>query len=438
MSSPADIIAFMTSPVRSSALLALLTALLTLAPSRPLAAEGTWNLAIGDGARKERTVAPVLDGVTDLRTGDLVTPALLAGRLKGVRLLFIGESHTEIEIHRLQLRILQELKKAGRRVHVGLEMYPYTEQGFLDEWNAGGLSEEAFVKKSRWYKSWGYHWDYYREIFLFARGAGIPLHGVNTPREVVAAVRKKGFKDLTPEEAARIPATIDTDSAEGKLLFAANFGPEDSMHGAMTPEQLDGMYRAQCTWDATMAFNAVQALKSDPDPTAIMVVLIGSGHVVYGLGAERQAKAWFDGKTATLVPVPVKDEKGKPVTARASLADFIWGIPRPTDPVYPALGISTKEAKDPERLVVLAVEKDGVGAAAGFRAGDEIVTMDGSPVPTKEAMALRMSEKRWADAAAFQVRRGAETTALTAFFRRTADPEAKEARATAAEGKPRS
>lgn len=29
-----------------------------------------------------------------------------------------------------------------------------------------------------------------------------------------------------------------------------------------------------------------------------MVVLIGSGHVASGLGAERQAKLWFDGKTA--------------------------------------------------------------------------------------------------------------------------------------------
>ena len=428
MSPRADIIDRMNRP---APLLALLAALSALVPAPLVAGEGTWNLPIGDPARKERTVAPLLDGITDPRNGDVVTPAVLAERLKDVRLLFVGESHTEIEFHRVQLRVLQELKKAGRRVHVGLEMYPYTEQGFLDEWNTGGLSEEAFVKKSRWYKSWGYHWDYYREIFLFAKAAGIPLHGVNTPREVVSAVRKKGFKDLTPEEAARIPSKIDTDSAEGKLLFAANFGPEDSMHGAMTPEQLDGMFRAQCTWDATMAFNAVQALKADPDPKAIMVVLIGSGHVVYGLGAERQAKAWFDGKTATLVPVPVQDEKGKPIVARASIADFIWGLPRPADPLYPALGLSTREAKEPERLVVIAVEKDGVAATAGFKTGDEIVTMDGAAVPTKEAIAIRMSEKRWADAAVFQVKRGAETVSLTALLRRKGEPDPKAAPAPA-------
>ncbi len=424
-----DIIDPMKRFARSSGPVAFLAAL-SLVSSYPMfAADGTWNLAIGDASRKERSVRPLLDTVIDLRSGDSLTPTGLAGRLKGVRLLFVGESHTEIEIHRLQLRVIQELKRAGRRVHVGLEMYPYTDQGFLDEWNAGGLTEEAFVKKSRWYKSWGYHWDYYREIFLFAKANGIPLHGVNTPREVVSAVRKKGFKDLTPEEAAHIPSRIDTESAEGKRLFSANFGPEDSMHGTMTPEQLEGMYRAQCTWDATMAFNAVQALKADPDSAAIMVVLIGSGHVVYGLGAERQAKTWFDGKTATLVPVPIQDEKGKPIVARASIGDFIWGVPRPTDPIYPVLGISTREAKDPERLVVIAAEKEGVGSAAGFREGDEIVTMDDGPVPTKEAMALRMSEKRWADAAFFKVRRGGETIALTAYFRRTPDSDLNTARA---------
>ena len=111
---------------RSSGLFAF-AAVLSVASSRPAwTADGTWNLAIGDPARKERSLPPLLDTVLDLRAGDSLTPAGLADRLKGVRLLFVGESHTEMEIHRLQLRLLQELKRAGRRVHVGLEMYPYT------------------------------------------------------------------------------------------------------------------------------------------------------------------------------------------------------------------------------------------------------------------------------------------------------------------------
>ena len=38
-----------------------------------------------------------------------------------------------------------------------------------------------------------------RDIFVFAKESGIPLYAVNTPREMVSAVRKKGF-ELAPHE----------------------------------------------------------------------------------------------------------------------------------------------------------------------------------------------------------------------------------------------
>ena len=45
-----------------------------------------------------------------------------------------------------------------------------------------------------------------------------------------------------------------------------------------------------------MGWNALQALRTHGGDKAIMVVLVGSGHVAYGLGAERQARLWFDGR----------------------------------------------------------------------------------------------------------------------------------------------
>ncbi len=48
------------------------------------------------------------------------------------------------------------------------------------------------------------------------------------------------------------------------------------------------MQRAQCTWDATMGYNAIQAFEAHAgeagEGEAIMVVFAGSGHVAYGLG----------------------------------------------------------------------------------------------------------------------------------------------------------
>jgi uncharacterized iron-regulated protein len=377
------------------------------------------DLPIGDPSRREQEAPLVLDGITDTARGEVLTPRELTARLAGVRVLFVGESHTSMEFHRVQKRVIEELARSGRRVFIGLEMYPSTEQAWLDQWVDGLLTEEGFLKLSRWYKNWGYHWNYYRDIFVFARERGLRMFAVNAPREVVQAVRKKGFANLTEEEAAHIPSRIDVDSAEHKRLFRALFGEGDTMHSSrMTEEQWEGMFRAQCTWDATMGYHAVQALTKHGDADTIMVVLIGSGHVAYGLGAERQAALWFDGRMASLIPIPVADDQGQPRKVRASYANFLWGLPRETDPLYPTLGVSTPERKEGEYFKVLAVQKDSVGAAAGFKVGDEIVSLDGTPITDKETTNRLMSQKRWGDAAEFEVRRGGQTITLTAYFRR--------------------
>jgi uncharacterized iron-regulated protein len=376
------------------------------------------NLAIGDPARRDRTAPLVLDAATDTATGQALSPDELAAKLDGVRVLFVGESHTSIEFHNVQLAVLQALARRGRPVLLGLEMFPYTEQAALDLWNSGTVDEAAFVEQSRWYRMWGYHWNYYRDIFLAARAAKIKVHAINTPREVVSAVRKKGFKDLTPEEAAHIPERIDVDDAEHMKLFRAFFEGGDGMHSTMSEEMWTAMFRAQCTWDATMGYNAVQALEKDGRPDAIMVVLIGSGHVAYGKGAERQARLWFDGRMASLIPVPVADEKGAAPVVRASYADFLWGVAHEKHALYPSLGLSTPERKDGEPAKVIAVPKDSVAARAGFQVGDVLLSMDGVAIDRKETMATLMSGKRWGDTATFRVRRGEAELTLVAAFRR--------------------
>ncbi len=395
--------------------------LLALALACPLTAlaQEPANLPIGDPARRDKTVELLLDGIHDAATGETITPKELATRLADVRLVFVGESHTSIEYHNVQRRLIEELTAAGRKVFVGLEMYPYTEQAWLDKWSAGELTEDAFLKDSRWYKNWGYHWLYYRDIFAFSRDHKIRMFGVNTPREVVAAVRKRGFANLTPEEAARIPSKIDTDSAEHKRLFKAYFAPEDSLHTTgMTDEQFTAMYNAQATWDATMGYNAVQALQKFGDKNTIMVVLIGSGHVAYGLGAERQAKLWFDGKIASVIPMAVANDKGEKPVVRASYANFVWGVAPEKASQFPTLGLSTGQKKD-NAYPVIAVQPGSVAAQAGFKVGDILVSMDGVAITDTEVTNQLMARKRWGDDAEFKVKRGAEELALKAYFRRT-------------------
>jgi len=400
-----------------------LAALLAASWCAGAAGEEILRLPIGDPARRDREAPVVLDAVTDTASGGLLTPAELAAKLADVRLVLVGEEHVGMDFHRVERRVIEALAAAGRKVVVGLEMYPYPEQHWLDDWTEGRISEEAFLPS--WYRNWGYNWLYYRDIFLFAREKGIRLVAINAPREVVSAVRQKGFQGLTPEEAAHIPTKIDTKSPDHLRLFKASFDEATSFHVGSSDAQWQAMLNAQCVWDATMAWNAAAVLTRDADPKTVVVVLVGAGHVQYGLGIERQARQWYPGKIASVIPVEVEDPKKGPVSAvQASYANFVWGVPAEIGPLYPDLGLATHTRPDDKRLEVLDVEKDTPAAAAGFQVGDVLLTLDGTDVADREVLARLVAGKRWGDAAAFTVRRGDATVAVPVVLRRTV-PEKK-------------
>jgi uncharacterized iron-regulated protein len=383
-----------------------------------LADDTLYRLPIGDPARKDRLLPVAIDTILDTSTGATVVPDDLPARLKDVHLVLVGESHTSAEFHRVQLQVIQALQRSGRRVLVGLEMYPYTQQAALDAWHAGTGTEQEFVDGSKWYEHWGYHWNYYRDIFRFTRESKIRMFALNAPREVVSAVRKKGFRNLTPEEAAHIPTDIDMGGDDYLALFKAEMNAGGNPHPGMTDDALRGMLSAQATWDATMAWNAVKSLEASGDPNAIMVVLVGSGHVVYGLGIERQARRYFKGGVSTIVPVPVMDDEQKPIPeVRASYANFTWGVAGEVESVYPSLGISLVPM--PGGRSVLDVQKDTVGQRAGLKVGDLVTTIDGQSVTGKETWNRVMAGKNWGDVVTLGLKRGTEETTLAIPLRRS-------------------
>ena len=394
--------------------------LVVVAPllAMPLAAtaQEVPDLAIGDAARRDQRAALVVDGIVDTRTAAVLTPDERASELEGVRLLLAGESHTDMESHRAQLAVIRSLVAAGREVIVGLEMYPYTAQEHLDQWIDGLLTEKGFVELSRWYHNWGYNWGYYRDILTYARDAGLPMVAVNTPRQVVSAVREKGFDGLTEEEARHIPPRIDTANEDHLRLFRAYMGPPGGGHG-VSEEALFSMFEAQCTWDATMAYNAVQALQERPG--AIMVMLVGSGHVAYGLGIQRQAELWFDGEVATMIAVPVDGAAEEPRSAvQASYADYVWGVLPEADTLFPTLGFSTREPDEGGAPEIIIVPAASPAAAAGVAVGDRLVAIDGAPVASRETMNRLVAAKRWGDRIVLALERDGETVEASFVFRR--------------------
>jgi len=385
-------------------------------------ADDVLRLPVGDPERRDQASAVVLDAITDTRTGDLLSPDQLAKRLADKRILFVGEEHTNIDFHRAQARIIRALHEAGRPVVIALEMFPYTSNEILSRWSDGQLSDRQFLRQVEWNRHWGYRWEYYRAIFWYARNHGLAMAGINAPRDVIRAVRTDGFGDLPEADRKHLPASVDTDSADYERLFRAYFGADDSVHAAIGSEQWRGMFRAQCTWDAVMGWNALGALDGRGGD-AIVVALLGTGHVAYGLGAERQISDRLPGGIASLLPLSVADGRGNRVaTVQSSYADYVWGVPPAREPLYPTLGVSLAGRFGDEAGRIIQVGAGTVGGRAGFRVGDIVLGMNGTAFTTAENFRALINELRWGDIADFDIRRGEQVMALTVVFRRSTGP----------------
>lgn len=200
--------------------------------------------------------------------GATVGFAELIEELKGVRLVFMGELHDREGHHRAQLQVIRALKEAGVPVVVGLEMMRRENQGALDLWVAGRMSEENFLKVYR--QNWSM-WPVYRDIFFFARQAKIPMLGLNLPREITQQVARNGFASLSPRQLGELPGVrCDVDARYQEFIRRSLGG--HAHNGA----RFLHFCEAQLLWDSVMAQTLLDYLARHPD--AVVVVLAGSGH----------------------------------------------------------------------------------------------------------------------------------------------------------------
>ncbi len=381
-------------------ILLCLHSLLCLAcASTPRTQEDLFRLRVGDIARKDNDISVALDAIVDTARDEVIAPHTLVDQLLGSRLVLIGEQHTGAEFHAVQLRVLELLQAAGVPLLIGMEMFPAASQLVLDRWTDGSLEESEFLAESDWYRVWGYHWGYYREILLFARAHGIRVIGLNA----------RPTSEPGVDETATVEADLESD--DHRALLRAFFGTDSPVHGGLSSEQFEQLFSAQSRRDATMAQHAADAL--DPLASHTMVVLAGTGHVLYGLGIARQLPDAYRRSTLTIVPVPVNDDEA---IVSASVADFIWGIPESPYPTYPELGVLTVRTRD--GLHVIYIEPDSPAEAAGLETGDVLTDIGETSLTEKSELARVFAGTRWGDVVTIGLMRDNEHRELAVALRR--------------------
>ncbi|MDW7679188.1 MAG: ChaN family lipoprotein [bacterium] len=390
----------------------------------------TYRLPLGDPQTKMSFCAVKPDQILETRSNQELSFEQLIERLRKNRIILIGESHTHYRHHQVQLKIINGLIDAGQKVCLALEMFTPAQNQVLDDFINGKIPEETFQMQSDYFNVWGHNYRYYQPIFQFARDKGIKMYGINIESQYARRVGRGGMKALSESELASLPM-IDTTSAEHRFYF------NTTMEGmeAVAPDQFRNIYQAQCLWDAAMGNGAIKV--ANENPLSNVIVLAGSGHVVYGLGIARiislrsklsqtsvicidvpdtlqesvmmQVKKQIDQqKTETQRNIPpvmgISDsQQSAPYTiVIRSLADFLWGVTEQKKGLYPSFGFSVRE-KSTEGFEVSRVVPQSLAADWGIKTGDVIIAVDGKDFSDRAHLKKYLSFKDWKDTISIQI-----------------------------------
>jgi uncharacterized iron-regulated protein len=323
-------------------------------------------------------VAQWLDPVS----GESIVSEQLFERLADSRIVLLGEAHTSAAHHQWQLYMLAALHSRNPDMMVGFEMLPRRAQPVLDAWSAGEISQQAFLEQSEWQKVWGYDADLYMPLLQFTRQNRLPGLALNIDRELVSRVGQQGWhgieesermglsdpapaSDAYRESLARLYAYKQTLSGETQNQ-ADNKEPD--LDEIKASEAFANFVDAQLTWDRAMAEALAAAHRRDP--SAIVVGIIGRGHLEYGHGIPHQLADMGIEDVDVLLPLD-SDDNCDPLPMDLASAVFVVEaeVEAPA-PARPRLGIIIEGADEGVR--VMQVVEDSVAAATGIREGDVI------------------------------------------------------------------
>ena len=254
----------------------------------------------------------------------------LISKVKIADVTFIGEIHTDNVAHHLEALLLE--KTWDKWQTLSLEMFETDVQYVLDEYMAGHINEEHFIKSAR---SWENYGSDYRALIEFSKEKGVPVIAANAPRRYVNMVRRLGKDSLLklPEEGKRFlpPLPYPDASAEYEKKFTAIMTAHHSMISRVTGDQegensetdlndnpvnseieeknitdlepFERMLAAQNLWDSSMAWSISSYLEKNSKNRVLHVN--GSFHTDFSLGIPEQLNNYspnLDLLTVTIVP----------------------------------------------------------------------------------------------------------------------------------------
>ena len=275
------------------------------------------------------------EAVANLRVVKLEQTSTLAQTIQQIdaaRVVLVGETHTRWDHHLAQLEILKLLYQKSPTLAIGVEWFQQPYQKHLDAYVAGEISEQEMLHLSGYFERWRYDYRLYRPIIQYAREYKIPIIALNASQELSHALSKSGFDDLSAKLKDQLPESYDWSDKEYEKRLRSVFDEHPDY-----PGEFEDFLRGQLTWDESMAESAAQYL--DKNPESRLLILAGSGHIMYGSGIPNRIKRRIDVEQVSIL----LSEDLLPVSE--NIADF--------------LVLSEQQSLEPVGLIGALLETEG-------------------------------------------------------------------------------
>jgi uncharacterized iron-regulated protein len=362
---------------------------------------GAEEYAVPNQGSPYKNLAELKDGeILHLPTGLTVTVEQMVDTVSGSRVIYIGETHDNLEAHRIQLEIIRRLQeKFPGQISVGMEMFRRSAQDDLDRWQSGNLTDKQFRKLFR--NNWGRGYGMYQPIFEYLTENSIPLIGLKSSPALEQKFRESGpGQEGLPE--------IDLEDEYHRAYSMSLFGGNDTHTGVVSKP-----YQMLVLWEESMAETVADFLKSDANQNRKLIVLAGGFHVQYGYGIPKRAFRRVPHAysiilpTVTEIPEELKDREMKMESVAIPLyaSDFAWKVSYIVPPSNRIrLGVFLEELET--GLKVLKVEKGSNAERMNLQKDDVLLELDGNKLTDVEDLAAQLQKHNFGDTVRLTIKRG--------------------------------
>lgn len=394
----------------------------TAAAARRLSHYGNYSFLHFVAGRIQRqelaaSEAGIVNILEELPQGGATAPlkdfAAIAQALSSKDVVYIGEYHTAVADHLLQLRLIEAIHRLNPDLAIGMEMFPASSQAALDRYIFAEPppTEAEFLKESRYFQVWSYDYRYFREILAFARQQRIAVLGLNLDHDIVSTVFHTGSTDQLKEDAKRrLPADRDLDMPGYRQRL-------QGIHQAHQEEQKfgtsAGFIQAQALWDETMAANIVSYRQRHP--TTSLIVLAGAEHTRKDAGIPPRVARRLPLRQASVLNIASDSAPAD----LAEVADYFFLAPPVflADPGKMGLVLEESPPGKPPALTIAAFSANSNGEKTGLRRGDILTEVNGHAIKELADARIALIDAKVGDQVKLTVKRpGADGTTTTAHF----------------------